>query len=202
MQVTQLQHFLIECGRQHTHHTTIGSGRLPDSAHHSSGQQEWQHHHKELWSIRLTITRWSRTSAQDIVCTNQNTKAQIKQNYNRDVSMKHPLTPWIVRHSAHIMNRCAVHSNGCTSYFNRWNRERHTPLCEFGETLQYMLPTVKQFPKPEPRFYNGIWLGKDTTTGESLIGIYNKIVKARTIRRQIMPHKYNQQLLDCVHTGP
>ena len=30
------------------------------------------------------------------------------------------------------------------------------------ETVQYMLPTVKQFPKLEPRFYNGIWLGKDT----------------------------------------
>ena len=78
----------------------------------------------------------------------------------------------------------------------------HTPLCEFGETVQHMLPTVKQFPRLEPRFYNGIWLGKDTTTGEPLLGIYNKIVRARTIRRQIMPHKYNQQLLDCVRTGP
>ena len=47
-----------------------------------------------------------------------------------------------------------------------------------------------------------LWLGKDTTTGESLIGIYNKIVRARAIRRQIMPHKYKQQLLGCVHTGP
>ena len=119
-------------------------------------------------------------------------KAQIKQNCNRDVSMKHPLMPW----------RYAAPINGCTSYFNRWNREQHTPLCEFGETVQYMLPTVKQFPKPEPRIYNGIWLGKDTTASGSLIGIYNKIVRARTIRRQKLPHKYNQQLLDCVHTGP
>ena len=53
-------------------------------------------------------------------------------------------------------------------------REQHTPLCEFGETVQHMLPTVKQFPKLEPRLYNGIWLGKDTSTGE----------------------------LDCVNTGP
>ena len=106
-------------------------------------------------------------------------KAQIRQNYNRDISMKHPLMPWIVRHSAYIMNRYAVHSNGCTSYFNRWNREQHTPLCEFGETVQHMLPTVKQFPR-----------------------INNKIVRARTISRQIMPHKYNQQLLDSVQTGP
>ena len=113
--------------------------------------------------------------------------------------MKHPLMPWIVRHSAYIMNRYALHSNGCTSYFNRWNREQHTPLCEFGETVQYMLPTVKQLPKLEPRFYSGVWLGKDTTTGESLIGIYNKIVRARAIRSQMMSHKYDQQLLD---TGP
>ena len=69
------------------------------------------------------------------------------------------------------------------------------PLCKFAGAA-----TVTQFPKPEPRFYNGIWLG--TTTGESLIGIYNKIVRARRVRRQIVPHTYNQQLLDCVHTGP
>ena len=62
--------------------------------------------------------------------------------------------------------------------------------------MQHMLPTVKQFPKLEPRFYNGIWLGKDATTGESLVGTRNKVVRARTIRRQIMPHKYNQQLLE------
>ena len=99
------------------------------------------------------------------------------------------------------MNRYAGHSNGCASYFNSWNREQHTPL-EFGKSVQYMLPTVKHFPKPEPRFYNGIWLGKDTTTGESLLGIDNRIARARTIRRQIMPHKYNQQQLDCVNTGP
>ena len=34
------------------------------------------------------------------------------------------------------------------------------------------------------------------------MGVYNKIVRARTVRRQIMPHKYNPQLLDCAHTGP
>ena len=32
----------------------------------------------------------------------------------------------------------------------------HTPLCEFGETVRHMLPAVKEFPKLEPRFYNGI----------------------------------------------
>ena len=53
-------------------------------------------------------------------------KAQIRRSYNRDIALEHPLMPWIVRHSAYIMNRIAIHSNGCTSYFNRWNKERHT----------------------------------------------------------------------------
>ena len=55
-------------------------------------------------------------------------KAQTRQNYNRDVSMKHQLMPWIVQHSAYIMNRYAVHSNGCTSHFNRWNRDHFASL--------------------------------------------------------------------------
>ena len=100
--------------------------------------------------------------------------------------MKHPIMPWIVRHSAYIVNRYATHANGFTSFYNRWHKEQHTPLCEFGET----------------RFFIGIWLRKDTTTGESLIGIYNKILRARTIRRQIKPHKCNQQLFDVINMGP
>ena len=41
------------------------------------------------------------------------------------------------------------------------------------------------------RFFDGVWLGKDSTTGESLIGIHQQVVRARTIRRQIEPHQYN-----------
>ena len=100
---------------------------------------------------------------------------QMLQSYNRTITMKHPIMPWIVRHSAYIVNRYAIHANGFTSLYNRWHKEQHTPLCQFGETVQHMVLSIKQFPKLEPRFFNGIWLGKDTTTGESLIGIYNKI---------------------------
>ena len=34
----------------------------------------------------------------------------------------------------------------------------------------------------EQRFMPGIWLGKDTTSNENLIGISDKVVRARTIR--------------------
>jgi len=45
-------------------------------------------------------------------------------------------------------------------------------------------------------------LGKDTSTNESILGISNKVVKARTIRRQIKPDKYNKQLMDIINSSP
>ena len=114
-----------------THHTTIRSGRLPDSAHHCSGKQEWQHRHKELRSIQFTTARTTERARRTLFAQVRTLKAQTRQNYNRDMSTKFSLLPWIDRRSAYIMNRYAVHSNGCTSYFNRWNREHH-----FGSFLR------------------------------------------------------------------
>ena len=39
-------------------------------------------------------------------------------------------------------------------------------------------------------------------TGESTIGIPGKVIRARTIRRQIMPDKYDKQLLDTINVYP
>ena len=65
-----------------------------------------------------------------------------------------------------------------------------------------MIPTTKAQPKMEPRFFKGIWLGRDTMTGESIVGIPGKVIKARTIRRQIMPDKYESNYWipsTCIH---
>ena len=125
-------------------------------------------------------------------------RAQLQQNYDRTITSKHPIVPWLVRHTAYLLNRYAVHADGNTSYFRRWNKKHTHPLCEFGETVQYLLPTSKQLPKMEQRFFQAIWLGRDTTTGETLLGISGKVVRARTIRRMPFPEKYNKQLFDVI----
>ena len=65
-----------------------------------------------------------------------------------------------------------------------------------------MLPTAKQMPKMEARFFPAIWLGKDTSTSENILGISNKVVRSRATRRQIKPDKYNKQLLDVINNAP
>ena len=46
------------------------------------------------------------------------------------------------------------------------------------------------------------WLGKDTSTNENVLGITNKVVRSRTIRRQVKPEKYNKQLLHVINSTP
>ena len=65
-----------------------------------------------------------------------------------------------------------------------------------------MIPTAKHRPKMEARFFQAIWLGKDTSTNENILGISGQIVKARTIRRQTKPDKYNKQMMDIIDSTP
>ena len=125
-------------------------------------------------------------------------RAQLQQNYDRTITSRHPIVPWMVRRTAYLRNRYATHADGNTSYFRRWNKDHRAPICEFGETVQYLLPTVKQLPKMEQRFFKAIWLGRDTSTGETLLGIGNKVVRARTIRRMPKPDKYDKQMFDII----
>jgi len=105
---------------------------------------------------------------------------------------------WLVKRAAYLLNRYSVHSDGNTSYYRRWSKEHKTPICEFGETVLYMLPTAKHMTKMEARF----WPGKDTSTNQNILGISNKVVKARTIRRQIKPDNYNKQMMDVINAPP
>ena len=127
---------------------------------------------------------------------------QVTTSYNLTLSVQHLVMPWIVRRAAWLLNRYAMHNDGQTSYQRRWQKDHTAPLCEMAEAVQYMIPTTKAQPKMEPRFFKGIWLGRDTMTGESIVGIPGKVIRARTIGRQIMPDKYDKQLLDTINVYP
>ena len=128
-------------------------------------------------------------------------KAQLETNYDISITSQHPIIPWLVRHTVYLLNRYATHADGNTGFYRRWNKEHRTPLCEFGETVLYQLPHVKDLPKLENRFLPAIWRGKDTATGETLLGIATTVVRSRTIKRQPMPEKYNKQLMDIINNS-
>ena len=115
-----------------------------------------------------------------------------RQHYTNALTTRSPIMAWMMRHCAYLTTNYLLHSDGQTSYFRRWQRNNTAPICEFGGTVLYMVP----------RFFNGIWLGRDTTTSESFIRTAGEVVRARTIRRQVGPHKYNNELLDTINGTP
>ena len=88
-------------------------------------------------------------------------REHIRTKYGVYVGMQHPVMPWLIKHSAFLINNYLIHSDGVSSYFRRWKSDNKTPICEFGESILYMpSPAIKQYPKLENRFCPGIWLGK------------------------------------------
>ena len=59
-------------------------------------------------------------------------RAQIEKKYNTIIGARYPITPWIVRHAAYLLNRYAVHSDGMTSYYRRGTKstEHHSASLE------------------------------------------------------------------------
>ena len=182
------------------HCPTIRPGRLHHLLAQNGGNSNGQQHSSETitWQAQGSVERFHRTLMGQVRAI----KLQLENNYGIKLNSKHPIMTWLVKHSAYLLNRYSIHSEGNTSYYRRWGKKHKTPICEFGETVLYMLPTAKHMPKMEARFYPAIWLGKDTSTNENIIGISNKVVKARTIRRQIKPDKYNKQLMDTINSSP
>ena len=109
---------------------------------------------------------------------------------------------WSVRRSAYLINRFLIRADGYTSYQARWGRTHNAALFEFGETVMYMVPTLKQRPKLVPRFFRGTWLGKCTSTGESFVGVAGRVVRARTVRRVAGEARYDKQMLGTVKGTP
>ena len=204
---TCLQQFLMECGRTHAvlNNTVIQSDNedflkalLKATATAMGSNIAVRQSPAYTSQAQGSVERFHRTLMGQVRAL----KLQLENNYNTRLTSKHPIMPWMVKHAAYLLNRYAVHADGNTSYYRRWNKEHKTPICEFGETVLYMLPTAKQLPKMEARFFPAIWLGKDTSTNENILGITNKVVRSRTIRRQVKPEKYNKQLLDVINSTP
>ena len=146
------------------------------------------------------IERYHRTLTGQI----RTLREQIQQNYSTQIPTEHPITAWAVRHAAYLINRFLIRADGYTSYQARWGRTHNAALCEYGngETVMYMVQTLKQRPKLEPRFFKGIWLGKCTSTGESFVGVAGRIVRARTVRRLAGEARYDKQMLETVQGTP
>ena len=137
-----LQGFLIECGRaQAVVTTTLQSDQedyliqlLKDVAKTMGGNTQVRQSPTYSAQSQGSVERYHRTLIGQVRALIQ----QVSTNYDIHITNKNPILPCIVRRAAYLLNRYLVHNDGKTSYERRWQKTHQSPLCEIGETVQYL----------------------------------------------------------------
>ena len=178
--VTELKRFILETGRsfaflQSDQEPAIKAvlqaviKQLPGltlrgaPAHSSATQGSVERYHQTLFSQIRTI------------------KIQIETEYKIQMKLDSVLLPWMVRHSAWLLNRFLIHSDGLTSYQRAWGKVYSNAICSFGEVVQCKkTPAASKF---ESCWFKGIWIGRCAETDESLALTHSGVQRSRTIKR-------------------
>ena len=110
-------------------------------------------------------------------------KSALEANLKRRVDRDEALVPWMVIHSAEMINRFQVGRDGKTPY-ERWKCKRFkTPMAEFGERVLYLKPKSKGKDKYESRWKEGIWIGAEDQSTEYRVVDENEIHRVSRIQR-------------------
>jgi hypothetical protein len=112
-----------------------------------------------------------------------------------ELTIDHPLFPWMVKHTAFLLGRYLLHTDGQTAYERRWGKCYASALCQFGETVMCKLsqPTTAN---TNPPWHHASWLGRDSTANDIIVALDNGTVKkVRTIKRMPPDQQCDRKLL-------
>ncbi len=110
-------------------------------------------------------------------------KDALESSVGRRIDEEHPIVPWLVMYAASVINRGRKTHEGFTA-FRRWGRGFINPVAEFGECMRYAPVFTAGMSKLDVSWVDGVWLGIQLESGESIIGTPEGVVKARDCRRK------------------
>ena len=105
----------------------------------------------------------------------------VAANANMTIKSSHPLYPWAFRHSAFLLSRYHVHSDGVTSFELVHGRKFDAKIAAFGSTV-----FCQMLPKPKTKgipWEKCVYLGRSTMGSLSIVSTSKGIGYARTVRR-------------------
>ena len=93
-------------------------------------------------------------------------KTALKSRLKSRLASDHPVIAWLVEHTAYVLNKFAIGSDGKTAYGRLHGREGRERICEFGERIMWYVPK-KMRAKLDQRWISGIawqdrWLATNT----------------------------------------
>ena len=125
---------------------------------------------------------------------------ELKLKYRLPLS--HPVTAWLVEHTAWVMNKFHLDSEGRTAYGRLHGREGHERVCEFGERVMWYVPK-KIRAKMDQRWRYGIFLGRSLSSDQNFIGIgTGEVVCARAIVRVVPNMRWSPESISKIQITP
>jgi len=110
-----------------------------------------------------------------------------------------PLVTWMIEYAGWLVTRFGVGRDNKTPYRLLRGREATSPLCEFGECVQYRPPGLTRARgKLQSMLSEGVYLGRTHSSGESLIGTPKGVVRARDVYRRTRSERFNVETLKSI----
>ena len=84
---------------------------------------------------------------QEVAGVTRTLGSALKERFGCEIGIRHPFTPWLVRHAGQLITRDQVRGSGRTSCRMTKGRDAIQPVCEFGEMVMFSLPKTNAFAK-------------------------------------------------------
>ena len=106
---------------------------------------------------------------------------------------------WLGKWAANSINMYRVQAHGCTAHEAVGGRHCKTPICPFGEHIQWKKQRDgSPARKAESDWFDGIFLGVRPISGECIVGSASGVVYCRTVRRVIDSDRWSMQAIKDV----
>ena len=116
--------------------------------------------------------------------------------------LSHPVTSWLVEHTAWILNKFHLGNDGRTAYGRLHGREGHERVCEFGERVMWFVPK-KMRAKLDQRWRYGVFLGRSLSSDQNYIGLSSgDVICARAIVRVVPQMRWSHELIAKINITP
>ncbi len=134
-------------------------------------------------------------------------KLGLEERIGNQLPPSHPLTPWILEHTALLLNACTRGTDGKTS----WERARGRPFGlrshEFGESVVWKQPAKGPQHDPEgnmgPRQHVGTFFGYNKVSNSYRIMTENgDMVKARSLTARPIEDRWHPEVLKATTVTP
>ena len=140
---------------------------------------------------------------QDVKGLVRTIKSSVERKTGAKIHLEDAVTPWIIRHAAHIITRCRVRDNGRTAYQEMKGRRTNAKMVPFGEAVLFKIPKTQfSLGDFQDRWEMGVWVGFMMRSGEHCVATANGVFRVSTIMRRPEGKQWSSSLVKDMKGTP